>query len=125
MQKVVLLIDDNKEELSALTNALQLAGIDSLGKWVNSADEAFYYLKQVVPDYIFFDLGMSQLNGLSCLQQIRKMKKLDQVPVIFYSSALTEESCEEAVHAGVSCCIQKTTSTEELVKNLDAIFASC
>jgi CheY-like chemotaxis protein len=123
MQKVVLLIDDDEEEMIILSNAFEIAGLDRTCKWVNSTEEALQFLQQTVPDCIFVDLNMPKKNGLACLQEIKKMDSLSDVPVVLYSTSVDGETTKKAREAGVTWCIQKTNSIHTLVKHLDLIFS--
>src|SRR5215216_2802271 len=106
MQKHILLIDDDRDELDILNDALETAGISSVCAWAPGAEQAFRILQDMVPDVIFLDLNMPKINGLACLKEIRKIKRLINIPVILYSTCINEETRKKASDSGASWCIQ-------------------
>ena len=40
-----------------------------------------------VPDCIFIDMNMPRMNGIECLEQIKKMDHLKDVPVCMFSTS--------------------------------------
>lgn len=87
---VCFLIDDDADDREIFEMALKTAdvpysytsaknGMDAIDKL--NADESF------IPDFIFLDLNMPAMHGTQCLQEIRKIDRLADVPVIIYSTS--------------------------------------
>jgi DNA-binding response OmpR family regulator len=123
MQKHILLIDDDRDELEILNNALETAGIDCVCAWAPGAEQALQMLHDTVPDIIFLDLNMPRINGLACLQEIRKIKELINIPVILYSTSINDETRKRASETGASWCIQKKMSVMALAEDLSIILS--
>ena len=122
MQKHILLIDDDGDELDILRNALERAGIKSVCAWVPDAEQAIQVLQDTIPDFIFLDLNMPKINGLTCLKEIRKMKRLINIPIILYSTSINEETRKKASETGASWCIQKKMTVTDLAEDLSNIL---
>lgn len=122
MLKHILLIDDDKDELEILNNALEVAGIDSVCAWAPGAEQALMMLQHSIPDAIFLDLNMPRMNGLACLKEIKKIKKLINIPVILYSTCINDETRKRASETGASWCIQKKMSVLALAEDLSTIL---
>lgn len=117
-QKMILLIDDDQEEFHILNHALQVAGLPHSCIWANGIERATQLLCEVLPDYIFIDYNMPKENGLACLEKIRKIKAIQDVPVVFYSNSIDETTRLQARERGASFCMEKPNSLSKLVANL-------
>lgn len=118
MQKMILLIDDDKEELFILDQAFQLAGLPYSCVWASGLDRANQLLKEILPDYILIDYNMPKTNGIDCLEKVRNMPGIDKVPIGMYSNHISEETRRQAMAKGASFCIQKPGSIAALIKSL-------
>src|SRR5689334_14142002 len=122
MNKVVLLIDDDGDEMHILTEALNLLGMPFKKFWVNSAEKAYEFLENCTPDYVFLDYNMPVTDGLNCLTEIRKKRNLQKATVVLYSTAMRKEIRHKAFHRGATFCLQKQNSVSELAKAMKFIF---
>lgn len=113
--------DDDKEVFS-----LALRKIDPSIECMTASDglEALSILrkKTFVPDYIFLDLNMPQMNGKECLTELRKHAHLDDVPIIIYSTSSHEKDKEETKSLGANRFITKPPLVSTLVEMLEALF---
>ncbi|MES2328843.1 MAG: response regulator [Bacteroidota bacterium] len=107
MEKHILLIDDDPDELEIFIDALRAKGLELKCSAVYSAKEAFEFLNLMVPDYIVLDYQMPKINGLECLVDIKAAKQLAHIPVIMYSSTMEEDDIETAMILGAKGCIKK------------------
>ncbi|MBO9563878.1 MAG: response regulator [Niastella sp.] len=122
MQKMIMLIDDDEEELLILDQAFQIAGLPYSCVWAGTLDRARQLLKEVLPDYIFIDYNMPKINGIECLEQVRREPGVDKVPIIMYSSDFSETVRLQALSKGAITCIQKTASLQMLTQYLRKIL---
>jgi CheY-like chemotaxis protein len=123
MNRYILLIDDDEDEMQIFSEAL-----DEINKPMSciqstSASAAMAVLTYLIPDYIFLDLNMPGINGLKCLEQIRKIKNLDDVPVILCSTFLNEDIQKKAMISGATACIKKPRKVSTLTEILKGIFS--
>jgi len=124
MKKYILLIDDDKDELEIFSEALDEIKVQMSCIQSTSATAALSLLNYLVPDCIFLDIKMPGMNGFECLEEIKKIESLSDVPVILYSNWVTEETSEKAIEAGAAACIKKPDEINALAKVLEGIFLS-
>lgn len=122
MKTHILLIDDDKDELEILTAALHRVPLAFDCMWVQSAEHAIQLLNNYSPDYIFIDYNMPKTDGLTCLAEIKKIKKVQNIPVILYSTCIDEVSSKKALSLGAITCLEKPTGMNALVKRLKEII---
>lgn len=123
MEQLILLIDDDKEELDILTMALDAAGIRTMMcAWARSAEYAFHLFDHIIPDFIFLDLNMPRMDGIRCLEHLKKIRRVRDVPVILYSTSITEETRKLALAMGADDCIEKPGGVTVLSERLANLF---
>jgi CheY-like chemotaxis protein len=92
MEKTVLLIDDDKDDLQMLEEALKT--IDKTHKIVEAHDgvEGLAKLKELIeqnilPCLIVLDLNMPKMDGKETFLQIKANKQLAKVPLVVLSTS--------------------------------------
>lgn len=124
MEQLILLIDDDKEELDILTLALDAAGINNMMcAWAKGAEYAFHLFDHIIPDFIFLDVNMPRMDGIRCLEHLKKIRRVRDVPVVLYSTSITEETRKLALAMGADDCIQKAGTVTVLAAALTHLFA--
>lgn len=121
MQKLLLLIDDDQDEYFILNQAIQLSGLTYYCVWANSPSRAKALLQEMQPDLILVDYNMPGANGLECLDMIRRMYGMGQVPTVMYSSHITKITQELALTKGATC-YQKPGDIWQLVQYLSKVI---
>lgn len=122
---VCFLIDDDADDREIFSIA-----VDGLGENVTcvTAEDAVDALKIIngdhgfIPDYIFIDLNMPRLNGKECLVEIRKIPRLQEVPVIMYSTSAEPREVEETKRLGASQFFTKPSNITDFIKALSGIM---
>lgn len=84
IKKQILVVDDEPVWLRVLTQILKSKGYDV--KEAASGADALKTLKSYVPDLILLDVRMPDMNGFDLLDQIKKLPKLAEKPVVFVSA---------------------------------------
>lgn len=123
MEKLILLVDDDTEEHEIMSEALRAGSIPASCLWANGAEHALRILIQLVPDFIFIDLNMPAVNGLSFLKSIRGREDLEQVPKVIYSTHINPVVEALARQYGAVCCLEKPTNLPQLVTSLNHFMA--
>jgi PleD family two-component response regulator len=120
--KIILLIDDDEDEHEIFLSALQ--NIDSPFNFVSTdnCEEALDILKQLDPDYIFVDFNMPRLNGMTCLEEIKKINRIAHVPVYMYSTGINAQEGKKALQMGAVDYIIKPNSISTLSAMLKKIL---
>src|SRR5512140_352191 len=88
--KTVLIIDDDRDYVSAITSLLESAGyrVFSAGNGRDGVEEA----KVHRPDLILLDVMMAErTEGFFTLQEFRRIPELSDTPVMVISSIYTDQ----------------------------------
>ncbi|HEY2727126.1 MAG TPA: hypothetical protein VGI61_08140 [Parafilimonas sp.] len=94
MKKIHILVVENREnEIEFFTEALEESGLSFLCNTARNTEQAFKILKNSVPDAIFIDTNIMHGEAGS----IKKIKSLQKIPVIFYSTVLSQKSQQSDV----------------------------
>jgi CheY-like chemotaxis protein len=115
MRKHFFIIDDDEEEVQLLTAALNEMKVDHKCTWSKNGEQAFAQLQYLVPDVIFLDFNMPDINGLQCLKRIKSLPNCAHVPVILHSSCMTAEIQQQGMQLGAHDCIEKADSLYKLM----------
>ena len=94
--KNILIVDDNKINLTAAKNALNDVYKVTA---VISGEQALRFLSSNTPDLILLDINMPEMDGYEVLEKIRQIDRLMYIPVVFLTAdndAQTESKCLEA-----------------------------
>ena len=121
----ILLADDDKDDRFFFAKALKKISIATNLKTVNDGDRLMEYLtknSEHLPDALFLDLNMPRKNGAECLEEIKSKKTLQQVPVIIYSTSLSDTIADVLYKKGAFYYLRKR-DLDELAIILQHIFA--
>ena len=114
MKKHILLIDDDEDDVTIFIDTLDRVDISYKCTWAKSGEQAISQLAYLVPDIIFLDINMPCMNGFECLAAIKQVPRLQQVPVVLYSSAMSEDCRAKGMNLGASACLAKQNAISEL-----------
>ena len=76
----------------------------------------------VLPQLIVLDINMPIMNGKVCLKNIKKDLKLNDIPILIYTTTLNLTDQEQCIQLGALDCIQKPYSMTEAVQKLSKYF---
>lgn len=84
----ILNVDDDNEDIEIFCEAVRDIDSRIICLAAKSAEEALQILNSDIelPEYIFLDINMPKIDGNMCLKEIKKDKRLRQIPVIMYST---------------------------------------
>jgi CheY-like chemotaxis protein len=123
-KKTIFLADDDLDDQGLFADALK--DIDNEITLVTAVNglEALAVAKglQAAPDFIFLDMNMPLMNGMQCLQELKKIPAMNKVPVIIYSTSSYKKDIEKAKLAGATDYIVKPFSFSELREKIRAIL---
>ena len=125
MKNFLLLIGNNENELDFFIEALHEIYFTCDCIYTRDAEVALRLLCYTVPDFIFLDFNIPQMNGLKCLKEIKKLKIQESVPVILYSNEMNEEVTKNAMALGAMFCIKKPREVSAFATILQRIFFTC
>jgi putative two-component system response regulator len=120
-RKKVIMVDDNLENLNALKNTLK----ESYMVYPSpSAQEMFELLEHIKPDLILLDVEMPEMNGYEALKKLKSDDKYREVPVIFLTSMIDEQSEKEGLELGAVDYIRKPFVTPLLLERIRTYISS-
>lgn len=89
--KSIYLIEDDLDDQEFFVEALREIKFAFLYGIANNGNEALEKLKNdIIPDLIFMDINMPQMNGIECLRKIIQTEQIKNIPVIILSTAIIE-----------------------------------
>lgn len=122
---LLFLVDDDLDDLMLFRDAIKeidpLIQIDTAGNGVDALKKLNAGLLRE-PDYIFIDLNMPLMNGIQCLQEIKKIPALSHIPVIIYSTSSYERDILQTINYGAFHYIVKPFSFHELCEKLSKVL---
>ncbi len=122
--KTCLLIDDDLDDHEIFSMALEdLAWPVKLISEYNPVS-ALLWLKRTeeAPDIIFLDLNMPRMNGKQCLEEIRKVPHLREVPIIVYSTSSEIRDLIDTRELGATAYVVKSSRISDLTAALNDFF---
>lgn len=106
----VLYVDSNPDSVEDLFDTLEREDDRIAVENVPSASEALGHLEQETPDCIVSEYELSGENGIAFLKAVRE--KYPDLPFILYTENGNEQVASEAISAGVTEYLQRTTDYE-------------
>ena len=85
----ILLADDDKDDCLLFREALEELPLTTHLTAVHDGEQLMHLLKKTdgLPHMLFLDLNMPRKNGFTCLEEIKRDKKLAHIPVIIFSTS--------------------------------------
>lgn len=113
----ILLIEDH--DMSRKINRLNLIKAGFTVIEARDGTEGIKMLKENTPDLIVLDLYMRNMDGFKTLSMLKMSPKWTNIPVLVFSSNITQETIDRLISGGADEFLLKTeTSPEELVKTV-------
>ena len=122
----VLLVDDDQDDRSLFQDALERINIPVSFKEASGCNEALEKLKEMeelLPDIIFIDLNMPDIDGFKCIEGIKKVALWKNIPIIVYSTSSSSSHIKQAEMMGVTGYLKKPNQFKEFCTKLEGILA--
>lgn len=119
---VILFADDDPDDLDLLREALLQVGPPHTLYHVDRGDKVLALAKEHVPDLIFLDYNMPGCDGTECLQLLKADAKLQNIPVVMYSTSSAKYSLSECYNLGAARYMLKPVNYSGIFKGLELIF---
>lgn len=126
MQRPILIVEDEENDLFFLKRALERADIKGPVYAAINGQQAMDYLAGVgqfadrstfpFPAFIFLDLKLPLVHGLEVLKWVREQPSISPVVVIALSSSSLNSDVECAYRAGANSYVVKPSDPERLVE---------
>lgn len=115
---LILVVDDIEKNRQLLSRYLGTQGNDVL--MAASGHEAVETVKEHDIDIILMDIKMPDMDGYEAARQIKAIRSVNYLPIIFVSALSESEALEEAVAAGGDDYVTKPVSFEILKSKINA-----
>ena len=122
---VILSVDDDPEDIEIFEEAVKETDSAARCLIAKNGKQAMEILQaDLIPDFIFLDINMPVINGKSVLLEIRKDKKLENIPVVMYSTTMNSNEIEEYKNIGADHFLTKHNTFQDLCDQLARILSS-
>ncbi len=115
-KKRILIVDDERDIVKALTIRLQRAGYGVVTAFDGA--QGIFMAHKEKPDLVILDIRMPAGNGFSVAEKLKQSPDTLAIPVIFLTGSPEKNSEEMAMALGARFYVKKPYDPEEL---LDAI----
>ena len=111
--RLVLLVDDDKDLLTALSGGLRQRGYEVAVAL--DAVAAMSIAVRLKPDVVVLDVGLPGGEGSVVMKRMHALPQLAGVPVIMISGRDPQQYRDEALAAGASAYLSKPIDVDDLV----------
>jgi two-component system response regulator len=125
-EKIILLVEDNKDDEELTLRALKLNHILNKVIVVHDGVEAMEYLNatgkyenrtlEELPQLILLDLKLPKLSGLDVLKNVRTALHTQLIPVVIMTSSSEEEDIISSYRLGANSYIRKPVEFANFTK---------
>jgi CheY-like chemotaxis protein len=131
MNRTILMVEDDENDVLFTTMALQKAGVDCPIQVARDGQEALDYLKGrgkfadrsefPIPSLVLLDLKLPQVPGLEVLKQLRRRRQYDATIVIVLTSSRHPNDIQSAYRLHANAYLCKPSGIEKLMPIAQAI----
>jgi CheY-like chemotaxis protein len=122
--RTCLLIDDDSDDQEIFVTAVADVSAATTCQVIADAKDALKFLARTsdLPDFSFLDINMPKMDGFEFFVELKKVQRLQRIPVIFYSTTKDEGQIVKATKLGASGFVTKTNDYNSLCKILKHIL---
>ena len=123
----LLLADDDIDDCTFFKDALEELPLSTHLTAVHEGEQLMQLLTKEtteLPHVLFLDLNMPRKNGFDCLSEIKLNKKLEQLPVIIFSTSFEQDVVNLLYKNGAQHYIRKPAEFSQL-KNVIQQLLTC
>jgi len=122
MSKTILSVDDSASVRQMVQLTLQGAGYQVIQ--ASDGAEGLAKAQSTAVDMIVTDLNMPNMNGLSLIQELRKLPSYRGVPIVFLTTESDPEAKKKAKDAGATGWITKPFQKDQLLAVVKKVLGS-
>lgn len=115
-KEILMLVDDDNDDRDFFLQAVSSLGEGFGYRAAENGMDALRQLRQTdsLPDYIFLDLNMPYMNGKDCLAELKKDELLKNIPVIIYSTSISDKDIDSTRALGAAHYLSKPSNVSSL-----------
>jgi len=110
----VLVVDDVPENRAVLISALEAVGFDV--REATSGHDGIALAQSLLPDLIVMDIVMPDIGGVEVIQQLRKIPRIEAIPIVVVSASATPEVEASAMAVGANSFLRKPVNLKDLMQ---------
>ena len=124
--KNILLVDDDPDDAEIFMDAIKAIDPQIHCRVESNAFRALGRLREgeIIPDIIFLDYHMPDLDGLGFLGRFRENKEWEKVRVVIYSGYLDPMLEDEVRRSGNAGFLRKMGNYQSLIEMLRAVLGA-
>ena len=127
MQKLILSVEDNPDDVLILKRAFQKANTSAHLEFLADGDLAIEYLakssQNPCPSLLLLDLKLPRKSGLEVLAWLRAQPCLKRLPVVMLTSSNQPKEINSAYDLGANSYLVKPGSMDDFVQLAKAVEA--
>jgi len=116
----ILLVDDEEDIIEFLSYNLKKEGFQVMTAF--DGEEAVRKAKKELPHLILMDIMMPKMDGMTAVEQIRKIPKLDNTLIVFLTARSEDYSQIAGFESGADDYVTKPIKPRVLVKRIMALL---
>lgn len=123
----LLLADDDEDDCLFFKEALEEIPVATHLTTVHDGEQLMHWLTTntgPLPDVLFLDLNMPRKGGYECLAEIKADQRLQQLPVIIFSTSFVKEVADRLYQKGAHSCMIKPANFLQLKQFIQQILSS-
>ena len=121
MADTILVVDDEKNIRRTLRMVLEGEGFEVIE--AGSAEEAFPMIEDAAPDLVVLDVRLPGMSGVDALEQIRKVRSPDALPIVVISGHASLSEAVQAVQRGANDFLEKPLDRDRMLVSLKNALA--
>lgn len=120
--KHIVLADDDQDHAFLFERILHQVQPNVTLTIAKNGEELLQVLQTLTPQIVFLDLKMPCKNGIECLQEIRNTPRLQNLPIIVYSSSSKMTDIQRSYLHQADLYMVKPFNSEHLQNALEAVL---
>jgi two-component system alkaline phosphatase synthesis response regulator PhoP len=116
----ILLVDDEEDIIEFLSYNLKKEGFQVLAAF--DGEQAVQIAQKELPHLILMDIMMPKMDGMTAVEQIRKIPELDNTFIVFLTARAEDYSQIAGFEAGADDYVTKPIKPKVLVKRIIALL---
>ena len=120
MDKVIAIVDDEKDILNLVSHHLKREGYKT--KEFHNGKDFLMYLESVTPDLTLLDIMLPGIDGLELCRMLKGKNSTSAIPIIMLTAKGTEADVVVGLELGADDYIVKPFSPRELVARVKTVL---
>ena len=115
----ILLAEDDADDRNFFYEALEKLPISTSLTVAHDGEQLMLHLSNeanTLPDVLFLDINMPRKDGLECLSEIKRDSRLKNIPVIIFSTSMSNDTVSQVFKSGATVYIHKPGEFTQLMQ---------